>query len=85
MAAAVIAPWIAGEATCTVLTLVPNRKTALSTMQRSESSASEGSFWTTIELLADRGRRRRSATDVDDIVPTLDLPSRRSSAVRCLF
>lgn len=65
--------------------LVPHKDITLSTMQRSESSASEGSFWTTIELLADRGRRRRSAADADDIVPALNLPSRRTSAARCLF
>ncbi|CAG9567402.1 unnamed protein product [Danaus chrysippus] len=37
-------------------------------MQRTSSNASEGSFWTTIELLADRGRRY-SARDHDDCTP----------------
>ncbi|KPI93974.1 hypothetical protein RR46_13139 [Papilio xuthus] len=48
-------------------------------MQRANSSASESSFWTTIELLADRGRRR-STGDYDDV--TIDLQPRTTSALR---
>ncbi|XP_049865863.1 uncharacterized protein LOC126366672 [Pectinophora gossypiella] len=49
-------------------------------MERTPSSASEGSFWTTIELLADRGRRRHSAADADDFIG-IDLPIRRASTL----
>uniref|UniRef100_A0A2A4JHH3 Uncharacterized protein n=1 Tax=Heliothis virescens TaxID=7102 RepID=A0A2A4JHH3_HELVI len=49
-------------------------------MQRTPSSASEGSFWTTIELLAGRGRRR-SAADPEDYTTFLDVPSRRASTL----
>ncbi|KAL4715131.1 hypothetical protein ACJJTC_012178 [Scirpophaga incertulas] len=48
-------------------------------MLRTPSSASESSFWTTIELLADRGRRR-SAGDADDYV-SVEVPSRRASTL----
>ncbi|CAH2066297.1 unnamed protein product, partial [Iphiclides podalirius] len=50
-------------------------------MQRANSGASEGSFWTTIELLADRGRRR-STGDYDDGATALELPPRTASASR---
>ncbi|CAG5056601.1 unnamed protein product [Parnassius apollo] len=49
-------------------------------MQRTSSSASESSFWTTIELLADRGRRR-SAGDFDDSITPIEIPPRNASAL----
>lgn len=76
MAAAVIAPVAARRATCTAVSEQE------CTMLRTPSSASEGSFWTTIELLADRGRRR-SAGDADDYPTNVEIPSRRTSAIRC--
>ncbi|GBP36812.1 hypothetical protein EVAR_28153_1 [Eumeta japonica] len=47
-------------------------------MQRSESSNSDGSFWTTIELLAGRGRRKStSPEDCAEDRPQLQNHSRR--------
>lgn len=81
MAAAVIAPSAASRATCTS---VPGCSSEECTMLRTPSSASEGSFWTTIELLADRGRRR-SAGDADDYPTSLEVPTRRASSIRFTF
>ncbi|XP_052757859.1 uncharacterized protein LOC128202263 isoform X1 [Galleria mellonella] len=70
MVAAVIAPLAAGGTTCTYKKCI---------MLRTPSTSSDGSFWTTIELLADRGRRR-SAGDAEDYTD-LELPKRRASAL----
>ncbi|XP_073941158.1 uncharacterized protein isoform X1 [Choristoneura fumiferana] len=73
MLMAVIAPSSAGVVTCT-------SEVSGTNMQRSASSSappSEGSFWTTIELLAGRDRRR-SAGDAEC---TIELPPRSNSAL----
>ncbi|XP_023954772.2 uncharacterized protein LOC112058288 [Bicyclus anynana] len=48
-------------------------------MQRTSSNASEGTFWTTIELLADRGRRR-SANDIDDLTSIDSVETTRTTS-----